>query len=67
MRHAMRKPCNIIFKRFAARLTENHNFIPLLPILDATKKIISEELNDILLYAVPNGWAKQAYLQGWEF
>ena len=26
-----------------------------------------EDLNDILLQAVPNGWAKQAYIQGWDF
>ena len=27
----------------------------------------SEELNDILLHAIPNSWAKQAYIQGWGF
>ena len=26
-----------------------------------------EYLNDTLLHAVPNGWAKQAYIQGWYF
>ena len=26
-----------------------------------------EDLNDILLYAVPNYWALQSYLQGWNF
>ena len=26
-----------------------------------------EELNKILLRAVPNAWAKQSYLQGWYF
>ena len=26
-----------------------------------------EELNKITLQAVPNTWAKQAYLQGWDF
>ena len=26
-----------------------------------------EELNKILLHAVPNVWAKQAYIQGWYF
>ena len=25
----------------------------------------TEELNEIILQAVPNGWKKQAYLQGW--
>ena len=27
----------------------------------------AKELNDILLHAVPNGWAKQSYFQGWYF
>ena len=26
-----------------------------------------KELNDILIQAVPNSWAQQAYLQGWDF
>ena len=26
-----------------------------------------KELNKIYLHAVLNGWAKQAYLQGWDF
>ena len=26
-----------------------------------------EELNEILLQAVPNSWAQQAYPQGWYF
>ena len=26
-----------------------------------------EDLNKIILHAVPNAWAKQSYLQGWDF
>ena len=26
-----------------------------------------EELNDILIHAVPNAWARQSYLKGWDF
>ena len=26
-----------------------------------------EELNEIIIHAVPNRWAKQSYLQGWDF
>ena len=25
-----------------------------------------EDLNEILLHAVPNGWENKAYLQGWD-
>ena len=30
-------------------------------------KMTPKELNYILLHTVPNGWAKQAYIQGREF
>ena len=67
MRGAMRKPCNISFKRFTERLTKINNFLPLLPVSDTTKKMPAKELNEIPIHAVPNGWAKQSYLQGWDF
>ena len=31
------------------------------------RRFTPEELNKILLHAVPNVWTKQAYLQGWDF
>ena len=67
MRRAMRKSWSMNFKRFAARLTEINNFLPLLPWSDASNKMEMEELNEILLHEVPNGWSKQSYLQGWDF
>ena len=63
----MRKPRDIIFKIFTARLTEINNFLPLLPGYDSTRNIPLEEINEILLFVGPNGWAKQAYVHGWEF
>ena len=67
MRRAMRKPCNISFKRLTARLTEINNFLPIFPGSDPTKKTPPEELNDKFLHAAPNGWERQSYLQGWDF
>ena len=67
MRHAMRKPQDIPFKIFAARLTELNIYLPLLPGSSAAKKIYSEELKNILLHAVPNLWGKKTYIQGWGF
>ena len=58
---------DIPFKYFAVSLTELNNYLPILPSSRATKKIPPEELNDILLYAVLNGWEKKAYIQGWDF
>ena len=43
---------------------EINKCLPLFTGYREDKKIPPEELNDILLHAVPNGWAKQAYLQG---
>ena len=57
----------MLFKHFTERLTEINNFLNLFPGLDTTKKVTPEELNEILLHTVTNGWAKQDYLQGCDF
>ena len=62
MRRAMHKPQDIPFKCFSTRITELNNYLPLFLRYSTTKKIPPEELNEILLNAVPNGWAKQVYL-----
>ena len=46
---------------------ELNNYLPLFPGSSATSKIHPEELNEIILQAVLKGWAKQAYLQVWDF
>ena len=56
----MRKPCDMSFKHFVAQLTEINNFFPLLSGSDPTKKMPTKELNEILINAVPNGWAKHS-------
>ena len=60
MRHAIRKPQNTTFKRFAESLTEMNNFLMLFTGLDDSKKMEMEELNKILLHAVTNGWTKKS-------
>ena len=35
--------------------------------MSASKKMPTEEIKEILLHVVPDGWAKQAYLQGLGF
>ena len=63
----MLKPQSMTFKSSDATWMEMNNFFPLFPGLDVTKKMTHEDLNDILLYAVPNEWEKQSYLKGWYF
>ena len=67
MRRAMRKPRDIPFKRFTVCLTELNNYLPFFLGYSAAKNMPPEYLNEILLHAVPNSRAKQAYIQGWEF
>ena len=57
----------MIFKSFAARLNEMNNFLPFFPGSEKSNKMEMEELNEILLNADPNRWAKKSYLQGWDF
>ena len=63
----MRKPCDMPFKRFDAQLTEINNFLPLFPGPEASKRMTTKELNEILLHLLPKERAKQSYLQVWEF
>ena len=66
MYHAMRKPRIISFKYFDSQLTEIKNYFSLLPELSEHKKMDLEKLNEILLHAIHNGWAKKSYLQRWD-
>ena len=66
-RRGMRKPQIISFERLSAWLIETNKYLLLIPGLIEDNKISSEELNKILLYAVPNEWLKQSYQQGWNF
>ena len=67
MRRAMCKTRGIPFKQFPARITELNNLLSFLPGSSASKKMPSEELNNILFHAVLDGWEKQAYPRGWDF
>ena len=64
---AIKKTRAVPFKIFAARLAELNNYLLLFPGSDKSKNIDEAELNNILLHDLPNGWAKQSYLQGWYF
>ena len=46
---------------------ELNNYLPPFPRSITCNNIPPKELNEILLHAVLNGLAKQAYLQGWDF
>ena len=56
MRRAMHKPWYLPFKRFSARLMELNNYLPIFPGSSDIKKMSPEQINEILLHYVPNGW-----------
>ena len=65
MRRAMTKPRDLQFKRFAARLTELNNHLPLLPGSRVAKNMDPEELNNILLTPSPTlGHTNPTYRDG---
>ena len=67
MRCAMRKPQDLLFKRFSSRLTELNDYLPLSPGSSAAKKMAPEELNRILRRVIPNSCARQACIKEWYF
>ena len=56
----MHKPRDMPLKRFTERLTGIKNLLPLFPGSDESEKMTPEELNEILLHAVPKRWAKKS-------
>ena len=54
-------------KIFSAQLKELNNHLPLFPGSSVSNKMAPEELNEIILHAIFNEWAKQAYLQDSSF
>ena len=55
------------FNIFDVRLTNINSYLPLLSGSEKINNLNEADLNKILIHAVPNGWAKQSYLQGWYF
>ena len=66
MHRAMSTPQSLLFNSFAARLTEIKKYL-FFPVSIEANNMPPEELNYILLHAVPDGWVKQSYLQEWNF
>ena len=63
----MRRSRVLQFNIFAARRTELNNYLPLFLGSIVANKMYPEELNEILIHAVPNSWARKSYIQGRDF
>ena len=59
MQKAMRKPQDLPFKPLTACFTQLNNYPPLFLESKSNKRIPPDNLNNILLHAVPNSWGKQ--------
>ena len=55
------------FQEILRKTDGTKKYLPLFPGSSTAKKMDPEKMNKILLQTVPNSWAKQAYLQGWDF
>ena len=66
MHFGMRKICKLKLRRYAERMVEiNERFI--FPGSKESEKIRENQLNEILLQIISNGWISQVYAQGFYF
>ena len=62
MCRSMMKPHVILMNIFYTQLTQLNSYLPLLHVSENTKKMMEEDINEILMHAVPVVWLKQAYI-----
>ena len=53
--------------RYTAHMVEPNEYLDLFLGLDTGKNICKAELNEIVLHSMPNGWAKQDFIQSFYF
>ena len=64
MRCRMRKPHDLKFRRYAARLIDLDEDLSSFTESKVSDNVVETDLGEILLNSTPNGWSKQAYVQG---
>ena len=67
MRCEMRKPCEVKVRCYAAPMIQLNEYLAALPEANESDKIGETEYNKIILDSIPNGWSKQAYVQGFDY
>ena len=66
MRRGMEKPRALTVRRYAERLIDINEYLDSFPGETLNDDIRETELNEIFLNSMPNGWYKQAYVQGFD-
>ena len=66
MRRGMRKPRGLKVRRYSYCLIDLNEYLDSFPGENMPDKIGLTELNQNLLFSMPNGWSKQAYVQGFD-
>ena len=67
MCRSMHKPRSLIIRHFELHQDELNKYLGHFPGSNDPKKMGEVEMNEILLYRIPNGCSKQAYLQEFYF
>ena len=66
MRRGMEKPRALTVRRYAERLIDINEYLDSFLGETLNDDIRETELNEIFLNSMPNGWYKQAYVQGFD-
>ena len=67
MRRIMRKPRGLKVRRYSYCLIDLNEYLDSFPGENMPDKIGLTELNQNLLFSMPNGWSKQAYMKGFYY
>ena len=67
MWRAMRNTYTLDISHYDLWLVKLNDYMTAFPVLDATTSMGNGELNKILFHIMPNIWAKQVFLQGFDF
>ena len=66
MRRYMRKPKDMTTREYIARVNEINGYLNYFPPYNEDQGLATDELLDLLEFAVPNTWQKQFWLQGFD-
>ena len=66
MRHRTRNLLKLKLRCYTAHIIELNKYSASFPGIKASNEIGDKKLNKIILNSMPNGWSKQAYVQGFD-
>ena len=67
MRHGTKKPRALNVRRYATCIIDLNDYLASFPGATLNDKIGITKQKKILLNSMPNGWSRQAYVQGFDY